>query len=280
MIIEKNVDLTRYNTIRLHATAEVMYTPQNTEELIELIKELDRFFLLSGGSNVLINDARPIQTPIINMDEVDSSIQLVDNGVIRVGCSVKLQMLIQWLQERDLGGIEYLYSVPGFVGGATVMNAGRGKKFNQAISDFILRVECIQNGKLYEKSKDECEFGYRNSVFLSENIPVTATFFSFNVVPSSQIETIKNERIQHTKKYQDMKYPNAGSIFRKGRPFIFRLIKGRKYRGAAFSKITPNWINNLGDARFRDITKLIRDVKLLNKLTLFNAETEIIELWE
>jgi UDP-N-acetylmuramate dehydrogenase len=90
---------------------------------------------------------------------------LTERGNITVGASVRLQKLIQFANENELGGIEYLYSVPGLVGGAVVMNAGRGRKFNQSISDYIVEVRYLENDELKSITKDQCRFEYRDSIF-------------------------------------------------------------------------------------------------------------------
>ena len=40
MIVYKDLDLTKYSTMRIHSTCEVMYTPENVPELRDIVAEL------------------------------------------------------------------------------------------------------------------------------------------------------------------------------------------------------------------------------------------------
>ena len=44
MHIEKDVDLYSYSTMRTHNRCDVMYFPENTDELISLLKQFCRCF--------------------------------------------------------------------------------------------------------------------------------------------------------------------------------------------------------------------------------------------
>jgi len=54
MHIEKDVDLYSYSTMRTHSRCDVMYFPENTDELISLLKQLGgECYFLGAGSNVV-----------------------------------------------------------------------------------------------------------------------------------------------------------------------------------------------------------------------------------
>jgi UDP-N-acetylmuramate dehydrogenase len=102
---------------------------------------------------------------VVDLRSFDSSIEKLKNGQFKVGASTRLQKLINTINEHGYGGIEYLYSVPGLVGGAVVMNASRGREYQKFISDYIVSVVVIHNNELITISKDNCHFGYRDSIF-------------------------------------------------------------------------------------------------------------------
>ena len=147
MKILQDEDLSKYTSVRIGGTAKTMYFPESRDELIDLIKHHDTPVFISGGSNLLINN-REFET-VINLKSVDSSLEHLGGGRFRAGASVHLQKLINTINENGYGGIEYLFSVPGLVGGAIVMNAGRGKTHKKCISDYIISVDAIRDGSVY-----------------------------------------------------------------------------------------------------------------------------------
>ena len=62
-----NVDLYKYNTMRLHSNCKTMYVPHDVADLIEILKSLKKlgkqFHILSAGSNIIFADH--VVTPII-----------------------------------------------------------------------------------------------------------------------------------------------------------------------------------------------------------------------
>ena len=120
-----DIDLFPYNTMKLHSIAKTMFCPESEEELFEIILDLKRkgssFVCLSAGSNIVFNEI--VHTPIINLMKVNVSLNKREDGIVRCGASVRIQNLIRFSQQYQLGGIEYLFSVPASVGGAVFMNA-------------------------------------------------------------------------------------------------------------------------------------------------------------
>lgn len=116
--------------------AKEYLSPESLEELIEAVR-LGESKKIGGGSNVLI--AEHSFERVIDLGKFDTSIKNI-GGRYRVGASVRLFKLINAINKDGYGGIEYLYSVPGLVGGAVVMNAGRGRRYGQCISDYIEEV--------------------------------------------------------------------------------------------------------------------------------------------
>ena len=62
MIILNNEPLSKRTTFHIGGTAEKLYIPESEEELIQVSKDIydrdHRVYVISGGSNLLINDDR------------------------------------------------------------------------------------------------------------------------------------------------------------------------------------------------------------------------------
>lgn len=272
-----NEPLEKYTTIKIGGVAKEMITPTNIEELKNIMVERKPKYFLGGGSNLLISDRE--YDLVINLRQFNQQLEMQQDGTFIVGASVRLQKLINYINDNGYGGIEYLFSVPGLVGGAIVMNAGRGKKYSQSISDYITEVDVLRCGKVITLSKNECEFSYRNSIFKNSNDIVLSARFQFPIMSRTESYRRKKQRIMLCKEKQDMSCPNAGTVFSESNIRIMKHVKKVKLgNNVHFSGKTENWLLNEGGS-FDDAVLAIRRVKLLHKLFFKKCILELI-IWE
>jgi UDP-N-acetylenolpyruvoylglucosamine reductase len=139
----RNHDLKKYNFLRINAKAECFYIPGSEEELVSLLKQYKKCHIVSGGTNILIDDGKPLKNPVIYMGEINSDITFDgSNRIFTVGASAKIQNVIDFINDKGYGGFEYLYHLPGaMMGGVAVMNAGLARSSNKQIADFIVSVK-------------------------------------------------------------------------------------------------------------------------------------------
>lgn len=279
MKAKKNCDLYLMNTMRLHSVADIVYFPESRQELSELIQDLKLrnlpFHVFSGGSNIIF--AERVETPLICLMSLDKDIIYLQEDKVKVGCSVRIQSLIRDLQKHGLGGIEYLFSVPTSVGGAVYMNAGRGKSVGVTISDYLEEVEYYssldEDFRIYKK--DEREFSHRHSPFQETEAVIVSATFRFKPQESEETERLIHERMDHSKKHLSADKPSCGSVFCEGNRIVYRLLMGKRVGGAMYSKKTPDWISNMGNATASDVMALIEKGKRLHKLFLSRCKAEI-----
>lgn len=279
MKTKENCDLYQYNTMRLHSVADNVYFPESREELLRLIQDFGKagipYSIFSGGSNVIF--AERVVTPLINLMELDKSITYIEDGLVKVGCSVRIQTLIRDLQKHSLGGIEYLFSVPTSIGGAIYMNAGRGKDIGLAISDYLEEVEYYspKNHIFKRYVKEEDDFTYRYSPFQNMDAIIVSATFRFKKQGADVTEARIKERIEHSRKHLSADKPSCGTVFCEGNRVVYRLLMGKCVGGAMYSKKTANWISNMGNATASDVLALIDKGKKLHKLFLSRCKVEI-----
>ncbi|MFI3303757.1 MAG: FAD-binding protein [Rikenellaceae bacterium] len=275
----ENIDLCKFNTMRLHSIARVVYIPHNEEELVAVCRELmgrgERFYTLSAGSNVIF--AERVETAIISLMRVDESITRNCRGEIVCGASVRIQSLINYLQGVDLGGIEYLYSLPASVGGATYMNAGRGRSHNRSISDYVVSARYLDLDDLTIKEIYDvgAESGYRTSVFQRLNCVILSVTFKFSPQLASKSDELIKERLSYTKRVQPTELPSSGSVFSRYNRYTMYLLRGMRCGGALYSKRTNNWISNLGGAIPNDVMRLIDRAIRLHRLLGQSCKLEL-----
>lgn len=165
---KENVDLFPYNTFGIHAKARYLVTVKSLEEAGEIFRsdlfKENRSLILGGGSNILLTsdfDGLVIKNELRGITTVRQDDQELD---LKVGSGESWHNLVMYCVERNLGGIENLSLIPGTVGAAPMQNIGA---YGTEIKDVIQSVEAmeIRTGSLKTFTREECAFGYRESVF-------------------------------------------------------------------------------------------------------------------
>lgn len=279
MKIEQNVDLKKYTTFRMGGTAKVMYTPESEDELLELCEQGKTAYCIGGGSNLIINERE--FDAVVNLRHFNTKIEALGEGRFCVGASVRLQKLILAINQAGYGGIEYLFSVPGLIGGSAVMNAGRGKSYNECISDYIQRVKVFHNGKVEWIPKDACTFGYRSSIFQKGKYLILEVDFRFPRLDTEESEKRRKQRIDLCRNKQDSSAPNFGTVFCESNKLIMQMFKylpiGRG-RGICYSSKTANWMLNQGGS-FEEVVRMLDEVRKLHRIVGKKCRTEAV-IWE
>jgi UDP-N-acetylmuramate dehydrogenase len=169
LIIRENVLLRDFTTFRIGGPARFFCEVASEAELEEAIvfarakcggEGRAPFFILGGGSNVLVSDAGfgglVIKMNIhgINFHDMRAQIGAGENWDEFVAESVS----------RGLYGVENLSGIPGTVGAAPVQNIGA---YGVEVASAIEEVRAYDTKENIWKtfSKDECLFTYRDSIF-------------------------------------------------------------------------------------------------------------------
>ncbi len=275
MRIEENVSLAKYTTFRMGGMAKKLIVPETEEELVDVVRnrKLPRY-LIGGGSNLLINDEREFDEVIL-LSEFGTAIVALGDGKFYSGASVRLQKLIKTINDAGYGGIEYLFSVPGLVGGAIVMNAGKGNSIDE-IGKYVLSVRAIVDGEICEIEKNSCNFSRRNSIFKNSDIVVLGATFQFIEGDPICFKEARAKRIAHVKEVQDNSHPNFGTVFYKSDSKIMRMVSklSRNDSGVYYSKKTTNWLLN-NNGTFEQAISEIDRVKRYHKLLRRQCEPEV-----
>lgn len=229
--------------------------------LISLAKDYKvKYKVIGNGTNILVSDLGydGVIIDIKNLDDV-----YFKRNDVRAMAGAKLEKLIHFALDNRLAGLEALSGIPATVGGAIVMNAGA---FSHNISDYLLTVETLYNGKIKVYSKEECKFAYRKSRFLNKKEVVTCATFS---LPQGDREIIQ----AGIKTYTDLRRTiqplgrSCGSVFKNPKPFtagnlIDRAgLKGYKVGGASVSTLHANFIITSSKAKALDVYCLIEQIK-------------------
>lgn len=281
MKILMNEPIKNYTTFKIGGIAKRFIIPESIPELIDAINAYGCEYCIGGGSNLLISDRE--YDSVILLRSFNDSITNIGEGMFAVGASARLQTLILRINSEGYGGIEYLFSVPGLIGGAVVMNAGGGIEQGCAISDYIVSVKYLDNGQVKVLSREECDFKHRNSIFRKNtDWIILEVTFQFKRCHRDELKNKRIERIEYCKKYQDASKPNFGSVFSESNPYVMefiRRISKKTNKSVHYSSKSANWLINEGDGSFDEAMRCITYVKKIHKLFKLKCKEEVI-IWK
>ena len=233
--------------------------------------------IIGNGTNILFSD-KGSNGLVISTKGID---KLTRKGnLVRATCGVSLKNLIEFSCLNALSGVEMLTGIPASIGGAVYMNAGA---FGHDISECIVEVESVSNGKLTKRYKESCGFGYRKSIFNSNReIILSATFELKNFNEQSIREKIDSvltvrKAVQPTGKSLGCVFKNPDK-FSAGQLIDGLGLKGYRIGGAKISEIHGNFIITDSSATASDVKELIEYVKIKIKKAYDVTLKEEIEL--
>lgn len=257
-------DLTSF---KVGGRADLVVYPRNVEECVALIRcaneARERLIYLGNGSNVLGSD-KGCRDCILRTDRLDK-LEL-NEGVITVGAGVRTVKVSTFAAKNNLAGLEFLYGIPGSVGGAVFMNAGA---YDGSMDQVVLRTRYIDEaGELRVLEKDDHNYGYRKSFFM--NHPEYLIVETDLLLTAGNCDDIfeKIDELQRRRKdKQPLEYPSAGSTFKRPEGyFAGKLIqdaglRGCSVGGAQVSEKHCGFIINKDKATGDDVRALIDHVR-------------------
>lgn len=180
MEVIRDASLKEYNTFGIEAKAKSFIEVNSSQQLEDALK-IDRedLLILGGGSNVLLTkdfDGLVIKNSIKGIEVIDENDQFV---TVKVGAGEIWHSFVLHAIDNNWGGVENLSLIPGTVGAAPMQNIGA---YGVEIKEVFKSLEALHIETLTNKTftKEECEFGYRESVFKlaakSQYIITTVTF--------------------------------------------------------------------------------------------------------
>jgi len=267
VITEKNVPLWQKTTFRIGGPADTLLYPESAEELASLMKKKQPFFILGGGSNILIAD-KGIRGTTISLTRgfAELKIEKLENGFVKVcvGAGASLTQTSSAMMKNSIAGLQFAYGIPGTIGGALIMNAGAA---GGEMMDVVEAVTIVtQAGEIKTLNKNECRFSYRSSGF-PKGCVITGAVLQLKTGDKEKIHDDMKQKYINRKSKQPLELPSAGSIFKNPEGnFAGRLIeetglKGAKHGGAEVSEKHANFIVNRGGAKATDVICLMETIE-------------------
>jgi len=234
-LVRLNEPLAKYTTFKIGGPADLFFVAKNAEDLKKAVKSAKKlktpYFILSGGSNILVSD-KGIRSLVIKNQTSKISIS---GERVEVDSGVLTSQLVKLTIDRGLAGLENFFGLPGTVGGAVYGNAHfKGKNIREVVS----------------KTK---EF---DGVILS-------VVFKLKPGDKKELWRTAKEACEYRKITQPLDFPSAGCIFKNPKfqsaGYLIEQcgLKGTRSGGAMISNKHANFIVNTGGASCKDVLGLI-----------------------
>ena len=174
----------------MHVVAKEFASIESKQDLAKILKtNLSNLLVLGGGSNMLLTKDVDALVLHINIKGIEVVSVYENNVRVRVAAGENWHEFVSWCLDKNYGGVENLSLIPGNVGTAPIQNIGA---YGVELKDTFISCEAmnIQTQELRAFTKEECDFGYRNSIFKEElkgQYIITSVIFEL----SSHQHTIK-----------------------------------------------------------------------------------------
>lgn len=272
-----------YSSFRIGGNVDHVILPDTCEKMVQTLRLLHfadvPFRVVGNGSNLLFPDAG-LRGALVVTNQMRNV--TFDGETVIAEAGASMTALAKKAAEQSLSGAEFLFGIPGTVGGGIYMNAGAfGSEFADVCRSstfFDLKTESI--GRLFGT---EQQFAVRTSIYQKEpsKIILSGTL-ALQKGNRDAIEARMKEYAEKRKRTQPLEFPSAGSVFK--RPtgnYAGKLIeecglKGLTVGGAQVSEKHAGFIVNRGNATSDDVRRLVSIIQeQVVKETNIALETEV-----
>lgn len=270
--LRTNEPLGPYTTFGIGGPADYFIRATTPETLVmatNSARELGlAFFVLGGGSNLLINDAG-FRGLVVKSDLTE----IVQTGTqVTVGSGVRFDDLVDWAADHSLAGLAFAAGIAGSVGGAMYGNAGcYGREIGELVVEVTL---ATPEGQIRVVPKEYCGFTYRHSRLKQTGDTVLTVTLQLEPGDSAELHKVALGHRTHRAERHPTTDCSAGCFFKNiedasaphGKIAAGKLLedvgaKNEREGGAAIHEGHANIIINAGGATAADVLKLARRLR-------------------
>jgi UDP-N-acetylmuramate dehydrogenase len=166
--VEKDVNLKPLNTFGLPCTAESLVRIHSDSDVRRLLDDpslgAGPKWVLGGGSNVVLTQNIKACVLKVEVKGMRCVATRDDAWIIEIGAGESWHAAVQWCLAQGFPGLENMALIPGTVGAAPVQNIGAYGLELKDRFDSLDAVDLI-TGRSFTLNGEQCDFGYRYSVF-------------------------------------------------------------------------------------------------------------------
>jgi UDP-N-acetylmuramate dehydrogenase len=247
-------------------TAAWLFEPADAADLSGFLADLEPevpVMALGLGSNLIVRDGG-VPGVVVRLGKPFATVERLDSTTLRCGGGASGILVSSTARDAGIGGVEFLRSIPGTVGGFVRMNGGA---YGREVKDILVDCEIVlRTGQRKTLGLGELGYSYRHSALPDGCVVIGATFRGHVDAPDAiraEMDRIAAER----EASQPLRSRTGGSTF-KNPPGVkaWQLIDAAGCRGlrlgdAQVSEKHCNFLLNLGDAKAADIEALGEEVR-------------------
>lgn len=170
-LVQSDVNLQPFNTLNIAAKARYFAEVETESQLKEILMHPGtdgmQIIILGGGSNVLFTDDFDGLVLHIAIKGREVVKETDEHVWLKIGAGENWHKTVRYCVEKGWGGIENLSLIPGTVGAAPIQNIGAYGVELKEVFEYLEAVD-IEGRATRRYDKEECEFGYRDSIFKGE----------------------------------------------------------------------------------------------------------------
>jgi UDP-N-acetylmuramate dehydrogenase len=256
-----------HTTFRIGGPADFFARPVSTGEAAAICRvcraEGLPLFVLGAGANILVSD-RGIRGLVLDTSRLAAMERRGDTVVAEAGAAAAA--VSSFAADCSLSGLEFIFAMPGSVGGAVWMNA---RCYSVSVSDVLGEVEYLDlaedpvSARLDARGAD---FAYKRSPF--QGLPCLITRATFRLRPGDRAASLRSmeEHRGDRERKGHFRLPCAGSAFKNdpgfgeptGRIIDSLGLKGFRVGGAAIAPYHGNIVVNSGGSSAADVLAVLR----------------------
>ncbi len=256
--------LASYTSFQIGGPADLLIKPRTETELNRCFEWSRKsgipVLLMGGGTNLLVSDrgVRGVVICLTSLSEVT-----IENDTLTAQAGATVKDVSEAAAEKELSGLEFIYGMPGTIGGAAWMNA---RCYGGEIADVLDKAVVLKkDGRRLDMECEREEFSYKVSPF--QAIDGCITEVTIKLMPGSSAEITKKMQanLQDREDKGHFQHPSAGSLFKNDRSFgapTGKILDGLGLRGVGSggAQIAPyhgNIFINRDGATAMDVLDLI-----------------------
>jgi UDP-N-acetylmuramate dehydrogenase len=261
-----NQPLAELTWFRVGGPAQAFFTPADEDDLAYFLAHLSGelpVYVVGVGSNLIVRDGG-MPGVVIRLSPRAFGDTSAEADVVSAGAAALDKRVAETAAAANISGMEFLFGIPGTIGGALRMNAGAN---GAETKDVLIEATGIsRDGKKHKFSNADMKFVYRNSGVDASVVFTAARFRGVGATPQA-IRKRMDEVQSHRETAQPIREKTGGSTF-KNPPdnSAWKLIdaagcRGLKLGGAQVSEMHCNFLINTGNATGHDIEALGETVR-------------------
>ncbi len=298
MQVQEDQMLAPFTTYKVGGPADAFVAVKSVDDLVKVVTAARAcgipFFLLGGGSNILVGD-KGFRGLVIKNEAQAITVRGMKGAIAKgiTGGSVYVEAesgtpfnsLVRYTIEEGLQGLEMHLGLPGSVGGAIFMNS-KWMKPIAFVGDVVHQAMVLTaKGDRQIITKTMFQFSYGESSLQKSGDIVLSVLFLLKRADKDTLWQVANESIEYRKNTQPQGVKTAGCVFKNisqveavsaGTPdhtmsagyLIDKAgCKDLRVGDAAVSPLHANFIVNTGKATALDMVQLIEKIRIQVKNT-------------